>query len=618
MLTQCKFILLSAACYWLAGLSTSFAAANFNITPKTGTTLPTSVTPGGNAFAFYTVTNLTRTTRNNYTVQGLPATVSQNTTHSTYPDICANPVTLASKASCTLVLDIRGEAKANFALCNGMNCTTASTPLNVSVNKTLPIIATGEFFDNTFLERPLLALSQDQGGSWHYPEPIYFSALPDPAAGGHLYGASCNGLHCISQGCFYDGFTNRPLLAMTRDGGNTWSYPVEIYNSALPSDFEEGNLNGASVSGNLLVTSGFYVTSGTSLPLIGVSQDGGVTWTYPANVYAPGNLPASFINGTFWAVSCNGTVCAASGYFYNGSDNMPWIAVSQNAGSSWTYPADVYTTSLPASFSHGRFYSASCTSSFCIATGRFDDFSTDLPLLAVSHNSGLTWNYPPEIYSTALPADFVEGTFKDASCSGNHCIAVGHFDDSFDTRPWLAVTQDNAFSWSYPAAIYSTALPTPFGSGHFNGGSCSGNLCIAAGAYEETGNNLGPPIPLIALSQDGGATWSYPAAVRDPALLPNPFIAGEFFSASCNANLCIAAGVFDNGSIDLPLLIISKDSGATWSYPQEIYSTALPSTFLIGLFDGGSAVSQLGLGARYLRKWGLNASLNQKLGEAQF
>jgi hypothetical protein len=104
-----------------------FAAANFTIAPTS--TLPTTVLPGQSVSAFYTLTNMTNTTRAGYVIQGLPGTVIQNTT----PPYCTNPVNLAPHASCQLCLDVSGAASANIALCKGSSCTTASSPLNVSV-----------------------------------------------------------------------------------------------------------------------------------------------------------------------------------------------------------------------------------------------------------------------------------------------------------------------------------------------------------------------------------------------------------------------------------------------------------------------------------------------------
>lgn len=103
----------------------NLCAANFNITPLG--TLPTSVTTGQTVVANYTLTNLTHTARNGYVLQGLPATVTQNTTN----PYCSNPINLGPNASCQLQLNITGAVSSNFAICKEYSCTTAATPLNV-------------------------------------------------------------------------------------------------------------------------------------------------------------------------------------------------------------------------------------------------------------------------------------------------------------------------------------------------------------------------------------------------------------------------------------------------------------------------------------------------------
>ena len=101
-------------------------AANFNITPFG--TLPTTVSAGQTVSAYFTLTNLTSTPRDGYVLQGLPASVTQNTTS---PN-CSNPINLHPQASCRLQLDISGAVSSNFAICKGSSCTTSSVALNVS------------------------------------------------------------------------------------------------------------------------------------------------------------------------------------------------------------------------------------------------------------------------------------------------------------------------------------------------------------------------------------------------------------------------------------------------------------------------------------------------------
>lgn len=114
----------------------SLASANFTIFPTPGLPRPTQVLQGSIVSAFYTVTNQTNSSRTGYRVQGMPATVRQNTSNQSY---CQNPISLAAHASCILQLDISGMAKSSFALCKGSSCTTTAVPLNVSLI-TLPSI----------------------------------------------------------------------------------------------------------------------------------------------------------------------------------------------------------------------------------------------------------------------------------------------------------------------------------------------------------------------------------------------------------------------------------------------------------------------------------------------
>lgn len=109
----------------------SLASANFTISPAPGFHLPTQVQKGSVVSAFYKVTNQTNSPRIGYSVQGAPATVTQNNSNSSY---CQSPISLAAHASCILQLDISGMAISNFALCKGSSCTTAAVPLNVGFN----------------------------------------------------------------------------------------------------------------------------------------------------------------------------------------------------------------------------------------------------------------------------------------------------------------------------------------------------------------------------------------------------------------------------------------------------------------------------------------------------
>ena len=77
-------------------------------------------------------------------LQGVPSTVTQNTGNAGY---YPSPITLDSHASCTLQLDITGEAISNFTICFGSSCSTAAVPLNVTQSSALHDVTVGSYFN---------------------------------------------------------------------------------------------------------------------------------------------------------------------------------------------------------------------------------------------------------------------------------------------------------------------------------------------------------------------------------------------------------------------------------------------------------------------------------------
>ena len=116
--------------------------AVFSIVPKAGTSLPTHVAFGGSVNALYTVTNTTGSPHAGNYVKYLPPNTTQVTVDGTYPDLCGATFQLASKASCTLELNVTGPVNASdpnprdhLFVCLGgcvTCCAGTSFPLNVA------------------------------------------------------------------------------------------------------------------------------------------------------------------------------------------------------------------------------------------------------------------------------------------------------------------------------------------------------------------------------------------------------------------------------------------------------------------------------------------------------
>jgi GDA1/CD39 (nucleoside phosphatase) family len=114
--------------------------AVFSIVPKAGTSLPTQVTIGGSVKALYTVTNTTGSLHAGNYVKYVPKNTVQVTVDATYPDLCGATFQLASKASCTLELNVTGAVNASapnprdhLFVCLG-GCVTCCAGTNFPLN----------------------------------------------------------------------------------------------------------------------------------------------------------------------------------------------------------------------------------------------------------------------------------------------------------------------------------------------------------------------------------------------------------------------------------------------------------------------------------------------------
>ena len=139
-----KMMLILFSLFFLAVSSTAFALP-FEIIPKTGTQLPTSVNAGSTVTAYYTVINRTGSARNNNFVKFLPPNVAQVKADGVYGDTCGPTFNLAkygqAGSSCTLQLTVSGPVNQDDPLqqnhlfvCfpGGITCAGTNYPLNVN------------------------------------------------------------------------------------------------------------------------------------------------------------------------------------------------------------------------------------------------------------------------------------------------------------------------------------------------------------------------------------------------------------------------------------------------------------------------------------------------------
>lgn len=563
-----------------------YASQNFLIQPNGP--LPTSVTTGGSVTANYTVTNLTNSARNGYNVVGLPNTVTQNASGGN----CPAPINLVAHASCNLQLIISGPVKSNFALCHGTSCTTATTPLNVTLSSFSRMVAGGTYCSNSGC-LPLLA--QTSSGTWSYPTSILTNLPSSPGfSNANIRSASCSGELCIVAG--YDNASSTtPFIAVSTSNANNWVYPVGG-DGTWPIDLTgNAQFTSASCSGTLCIVVGQYFGIGgfQQFPVIAQSTNSGTTWTYPIDSTTP--PPNLFINSRLNGASCSGNLCIAAGTYEDNTNANFYALLEQttNGGSSWSNAIDRFngpTLSNYGSFgAYAEFFSASCSGLVCAAAGQYNNNITNIPMVAVTQDGGSSWNYAIDDTHTAKPSLFsINGGFTSTSCSGNLCIAGGtYIDTNAHQQAMLARSTDGGITWTYVIdATTGPSLSNYLSSAAFYSVSCSGTVCAAGGVYTNTNST---PVPMLAQSTDSGATWTY---VIDSNNAPSHLTDfGQFNSVSCASNTCIAAGTFMVCGIQFPLLAQSIDGGS-WTYAISDNAATIPSNLTgSGVFNGSSVGS---------------------------
>lgn len=269
----------------------------------------------------------------------------------------------------------------------------------------------------------------------------------------------------------------------------------------------------------------------------------------------------------------------STGYYYDGVLRRPLLVQSLDLGTNWQYPTSFHQAPLPANFVDGGLTKTACNQGTCIATGNY--YNTKLnpsPLLVQSNDLGLSWMYQDMLSMQTLPADFQKGWFDDVTCNRSLCFAVGIYENSQGPRPLLAVQEPITGLWQYSDLLSSNSVPTDFQEGHLTNISCANDFCIATGNYI---NNQAHRYPLLLMTKDNGATWKS-AVFKDKAASAPPLDA-FLFDSTCEDSFCVTVGEYsDPKTLASSLLLMqSTNKGKSWVKPKLDF----PSDYESGWFS---------------------------------
>lgn len=581
-----KKILLSLSALASLGIGASAYAEPFTIVPDGA--LPTTVTEGGTVDAAYTVTSGMSVDRNGVFVKYLPPNVSIGSGG------CGETFNLASEASCTLNLVISGAVDGNdpnpanhLFICtsDGTTCSGTRYPLNVTETSG-PVVPVAQYP----MLIPFPSITTDDNAA---PYAIDSEGpLPeDFVSNGFFNAVSCGSSSCIAVGKYTaSSSVVYPMIAKGDTSGANWSYVIDKTTGTLPADYSTGgSFNTVSCSGTTCVAGGRYVDTGTgAFLMMAVSTDSGTTWTYPINNTVP-TWPASFANATanvanFTDVDCvDANRCVASGTYTASVPTTaayPLVAITSNAGSTWSYVIEE-GTGLPGDFdSAGAFNSVDCTGSgttaVCAVGGTYNNGSSVYALLATSANTGSTWTY--RVSSANPPTDYTNaGVINGVACSGatttSTCAGVGSYTNGIAEQTMVFALGVNAGAgsptWTFPVESGSLPPSTYNAQASFASVSCTGatttTICIASGSYSAGGQ----PIPMVLYTPNNGTGFSYPVqnGTNEPS---NTLTAGVFTDVSCTGSDasadCFVSGHYTDGGVQYPMVISTLDGGSNFTY----------------------------------------------------
>ncbi|MBA2711491.1 MAG: hypothetical protein H0U57_12985 [Tatlockia sp.] len=331
---------------------------------------------------------------------------------------------------------------------------------NDSICKEKGCIAVG-LYENSTGQLPLLAISDIQG-NWSYSS--IDKQLPANLHEGWFNSVSCKGKTCIAAGTYLDKKEHRqPLILVSLNNGLTWE-PAHSSEVIAGIENPDAHLFGSTCESEHCVAVGEFTDPLKSVtPLLLQSSSKGQSWNRPVF-----SFPNDFISGWFNAVDCKAGFCIAVGNYNNGEIIKPLLVFSADGGAQWKYQETAPDSDLGTHLEYGSYMSASCSKMGCVAGGSFSNYFNTYPLITFSHDKGLSWQSPPSARTSVPAAELGNGYFGKVSCLEKTCIAAGDYTINEAYYPLLALSKDGGITWDFPESINNPeTLPSNFLNGHF-------------------------------------------------------------------------------------------------------------------------------------------------------
>lgn len=320
------------------------------------------------------------------------------------------------------------------------------------------------------------------------------------------------------------------------------------------------------VNGTPIAIPGNYTDGVTRRPLLALSNDQGSTWSYPASITTPNVTPSIANRAELIDAACDTSTCVAIGVYVDGSgESHPLIASSTNAGASWSYSNNL------GGLIDVSPVSVACNTNTCMISGTQSNMNGERNMfIAIKNNKGGSWTIPSTFSQPSLdPAYAKDGAIYKVYYYNSVWFALGSYRDVYDVvRPFLARSTNEGVTWELNNSVSKPNLSPAFlKEGVLASIACNRRFCTSTGSYIDTSNK---ERSIYSISTDQGKTWSYISNTSLPKITPAAQIS-NLGLISCSDTTCIIGGTYrDTNNMIRPLLIVTSDQGKTWSAPTII------------------------------------------------
>ena len=337
-------------------------------------------------------------------------------------------------------------------------------------------------------------------------------------------------------------------------------------------------------------------TAGTDFDLLfSRSENGGISWSAPKLLNLNGTSDTAGDFNPRVATDGKGRFVAVWNSTENlggaiGADSDIFVAISADAGSSWSLPAPIHSNA--SSDSQGDYNPGVATDGQGVWSVVWDSTEnlnttagTDQDILMVrTGDHGLTWSAPAVLHSSAVgdsADDFQPSITSDHA--GNWVVAWSFFDSESDIL--VSASSDNALTWSAPIGLHSTGYVNDGQDFVVHAATDRNGVWLVAW---ESGSTLNGTIDfdqdiLVARSIDNGANWSLPIPVNSNAGSDSELDSFPWLDSDGDGNW-VALWLSETdlngvlgGDSDI-LMACSSDGGLTWNGPLALAENAASDT----------------------------------------